>query len=107
MSSYKGIVGASSYEQFTLEIMWAFEGNDELDTAIGNAAAKSSVDLKFKIDSYAEENFNPSAQGGVVVSQDTIDYDNYEFGGTIRWDLFAILLALLAVGVIYIIVWRI
>lgn len=106
VGDYDGVVGASSYEQFTLEIMWAFDGNDKIDTAIGNAAAKSDVDLKFQIDSYAEESGNPSAQGGVVISKDAINYNEYEFGGTIRWELFAILLALLTVGVIYIVVWR-
>lgn len=106
VGEYDGILGASSYEQFTLEIMWAFEGNDELDTALGNAAKNSSVDLKFQIQSYAEENGDSTVQGGVAISQDAIDYNEYEFGGTIRWELFAILLALLALCVLYIVIWR-
>ena len=50
LGEYKGVVGASSYEEFTLELMWAFEGNDELDTALGNTSINLPVDLSFNID---------------------------------------------------------
>ena len=106
VGEYDGILGASSYEQFTLEIMWAFEGNDVLDTALGNAAAKSSVDLDFEIEAYAEENGDSTAQGGVAISEDAAQYNEYEFGGTIRWEWFLVVLALLALCTLYLVIWR-
>ena len=97
----KGVLGAKSYEQFNLEIMWAFEGNDELDTALGNESTKSDVDLTFHINSYAEEHSDSTAQGGVPIMGD--DYDQMEYGGTIRWKWFLVVLALLAICVFYLI----
>ena len=104
IDTYKGIVGASSYEQFNLEIMWAFEGNDELDTALGNAAAKAPVSLTFQIHSYAETSENSTAQGGVVVNEGV--NDGYEYGGTIRWELFLPVLVLLCALGMYVVIWR-
>lgn len=101
----KGILGASSYEQFTLQIMWEFEGNDELDTALGNEATKSSVSLTFHINSYVETYSDPAAQGGVVVS-DGIDYSQFEFGGLIRWKWMLVVLGLLAICIGYLVLSR-
>ena len=81
--------------------MWAFEGNDELDTALGNESTKSDVDLTFHINSYAEEHSDSTAQGGVPIMGD--DYDQMEYGGTIRWKWFLVVLALLAICVFYLI----
>ncbi len=101
----EGVLGASSYEQFHLEIEWAFEGNNELDTMLGNEATKSDIELTFTIDSYAEEHEDPSAQGGIWVSETS--YEDYEFGGLIRWEWFAILLALLAICTLYLVIFRV
>ncbi len=100
-----GVLGASSYEQFTLNLEWEFEGNDELDTLLGNEATKSDIELTFTIDSYAEEHEDSRAQGGVWVSETS--YEDYEFGGQIRWEWFAILLALLAICTLYLIIFRV
>lgn len=104
MDTYKGVVGASSYEQFNLELMWAFEGNDALDTALGNAAAQSPVDLTFHVHSYAEASENSTALGGVVVNEGV--NDGYEYGGTIRWKLFLPMLALMLMIGIYLVIWK-
>lgn len=92
LGEYSGTLGASSYEQFTLELMWAFEGNDELDTALGNEATKNPIDLTFKIGSYAENHSNPKAQGGTLVSETG---EKLEYGGTIRWEWFILVIVLL------------
>ncbi len=99
-----GILGANSYEQFDLEIMWAFEGHDELDTMLGNESAKSSVELTFHINSYAEEHFDATAQGGVEITEGS--NFNGEYGGEIRWEWFAILLAALALCTLYLVIFR-
>ncbi len=105
IGAYKSILGANSYEQFNLEIEWKFEGNDQLDTFFGNVAEESTVQLSFNIHTYAEEHYNPAEQGGVIVNEG-VDYNEYEFGGMIRWEWFLILLALLAICVLYLVVFR-
>ena len=89
---YTGILGVDSYERFALEVRWEFEGNDELDTAIGNGSAQAPVTLSFVIDTYAEANDDPTAEGGVAVDDGEWAASGGEYGGTIRWDLFAILI---------------
>ena len=106
LGEYKGVVGASSYEEFTLELMWAFEGNDELDTALGNTSINLPVDLSFNIDSYAVEAEDSTLKGGVYVSQDSLGENAYEKGGTIRWELFIPLIVALIVSGMYLVLWR-
>ena len=101
MGEVKGTLGASSYEHFVLELQWAFEGNDALDTALGNQTTLYPVSLDFEIGSYAEEHTDPKAQGGIPYSQDG-ESGNQEVGGVVRWDKY--LLLLLASGVMLIVV---
>lgn len=106
LGSYSGIVGASSYEEFTLELMWAFEGNDALDTALGNVSVRLPVNLDFKIDSYAVESETPDLKGGVFVSEGLENGEEYEYGGTIRWELFLPIVIALIVAGMYLVLWR-
>ena len=96
---YEGILGASSYEEFTLEIEWAFEGHEELDTALGIGAAKVPVNLQFNVGSYAQTHSDPSAKGGAIVAGE----EPTEYGGEISWIEYALLVTLTLVLAAYII----
>ena len=97
--AYEGILGASSYEEFTLEIEWAFEGHEELDTALGIGAAKVPVNLQFNVGSYAQTHSDPSAKGGMIVAGE----EPTEYGGEISWIEYAFLVTLTLVLAAYII----
>lgn len=82
LSRYVSVLGASSYETFTLELLWQFEGgNDELDTLYGDLSAEKGVTLILGINTYAEEHIEPDAQGGTRMAVQ----GTQEYGGTIRW----------------------
>lgn len=86
MGKYKGALGVNSYEHFILEIQWVFEGNDVMDTILGNMSTETPVSLCFEVESYAEMHNNPEATGGIQVMDGGFDG---EAGGTIRWDRYA------------------
>lgn len=92
MGKVKGTLGVNSYEHFVLELQWAFEGNDDLDTILGNGVEECPVSLDFKIQSYAEEHTDPSAQGGIPITEDGFGQNGEEYGGTMRWDRYVVLL---------------
>ena len=101
LAKHKGTLGPNSYEHFILELQWAFEGNDELDTELGNASMQVPVELNFEIGSYAEEHSNPKAQGGIQLSEEGFQG---EYGGVIRWEKYLLLLfatAALLLGILY------
>ncbi len=95
LNGYVSVLGANSYETFTLELVWDFEGgNDELDTLYGDLACEKGVYLTLGINTYAEEHFDPTAQGGNQIEVE----GNIEYGGTFRW-LWLIML-MLNVGIL-------
>lgn len=96
---FAGTLGLNSYEEFTLELKWAFDGNDELDTLLGNLAEKAPVSLAFTIDSLAELHAEPDAEGGVEVLDGSLGEMVTEVGGEMRWAWF-ILLLLTLIGVL-------
>ncbi len=62
------VLGKTSYEEFTLEVKWAYEGeSDELDTQLGNYSSKDGVTLTFEINSSAEESVISSLEGGTKI----------------------------------------
>lgn len=82
LNQHVSLLGAFSYETFTLELRWLFEGgNDELDTMYGDCSAEKGVALTMNINTYAEEHVEPEAQGGIPIEVD----GTKEYGGTIRW----------------------
>lgn len=94
-------LGRSSYEEFTLELRWLFEGgNDELDTLYGNTASADGVSLKLGINTYAEEHLDPAAKGGIEV-EGNADGET-EAGGTMRWVWVVLLLVCSAILVFYV-----
>ena len=97
--SYPGLLGANSYENFEFVLCWEFEGgNDELDTLYGNLAVEKGVTLTLKINTYAEEAPDPTAQGGNRIEVKGTP----EYGGTIRWFWLTLLMINTAIIVFYI-----
>lgn len=100
ITSHLNVLGASSYENFTLDLLWQFDGeDDELDTWLGDASASVDVTLTFEIRTYAEEHSDPSAKGGIPVQ--TKD-NKEEYGGQIRWLYLAILILNVVVLIFYV-----
>lgn len=62
-----GVLGVESYQKFTLELWWPMEGNDDLDTLLGNLATESngSAVVTMQISTYAERHSNSLAEGGI------------------------------------------
>jgi hypothetical protein len=97
IDAYLSQLGASSYESFTLEVKWDYEGgNDELDTLLGNMSAEQGnngedkgVAVNLSINTYAEEHVDPTAKGGTPIDAET--HDDVEHGGTVRWLWFVLL----------------
>jgi len=97
--SYPGLLGANSFETFDLQLMWEFEGGcDELDTYYGDLSAEKGVCLTLKINTYAEEAPDPTAQGGNRVEVE----GTQEYGGTIRWLWLALLMLNTGILVFYV-----
>ena len=84
LQQYSSVLGASSYENFELQLSWEFDGgNDALDTLFGDLAAEKGVSLKMSINTYAVEHDDPATQGGIAISDSAKNHP--EYGGTIRW----------------------
>ena len=110
IDSYVSQLGASSYENFTLEIKWEYEGgNDEYDTLLGNLSAegmengKGGLLITMGINTTAEEHIDPEAQGGTRITENGQPAD-VEYGGTIRW-IWLILLFLNIAMIIFYVSW--
>lgn len=101
MAQYKGTLGVNSYEHFVLEIQWVFEGDDVLDTVLGNQSAQSPVSLYFDVESYAEMHSDSKAKGGIEVVDGGFDG---EYGGVIRWENYIVLIAAVVASLLYIII---
>lgn len=97
---YLGLLGANSFDVYTLELHWPFNGNDDVDSALGNLAHQVDVSLTLNINVYAEESADPTAQGGNKVN----DSGNQEYGGTVRW-LWLILLIINCSVLIFYVAW--
>ena len=99
LARHPGLLGANSYETFTLELYWEFEGgNDELDTLYGDLSAEKGVTLTLQINTYAEEHIDPTVQGGNKIEVEGTE----EYGGTIRWLWLVMLFINTAILVFYI-----
>lgn len=97
---YLGLLGANSFDVYTLELHWPFNGNDDVDSALGNLAHQVDVSLTLNINVYAEESADPTAQGGNKVNGS----GNQEYGGTVRW-LWLILLIINCSVLIFYVAW--
>lgn len=63
----KATLGAGKYTYYTLDWLWPFEnGNDELDTALGNLAVDQDLILTIAIKTIAVESTNPYDDSGIT-----------------------------------------
>ena len=92
------VLGAESFDTFTLELAWAFEGDDQNDTNLGDLSAEQNLALTLVVDTFAEEHFDASAVGGTKIdaSKET------EIGGSVRWVWMLLLMINTAVLVFYV-----
>ena len=60
----KSVVGVHSYYAYLLEWRWDFEGNDALDTLLGQGAVTSEMKLWLDISTSTVESEDPKAVGG-------------------------------------------
>ena len=91
-------LAAESYEVFTLDLIWEFEGDDANDTELGDISALEGLDLTLAIDTYATEHPDPAAKGGHSIDATKAT----EIGGTVRWVWVLLLLINTAVIIFYV-----
>jgi len=102
LNQYSNQLGASSFEDFELQLLWEMDGgNDAIDTLYGDLAAEKGVTLTLTLNTYAVEHDDPRAEGGKPISSDT---KTHEYGGTIRW-LWLMLLFINTAVIIFYISW--
>lgn len=90
-----GTLGINSYNEYTIDLMWQFEGGkDDFDTFLGNLAndEQEAVNFSLAINTSAEQSADPHALGGVVDKSSNIK----QTGGDIDIPPFAALLAVAA-----------
>ena len=92
------VLGAESFDTFTLELSWAFEGDDQNDTHLGDLSAEQNLTLKLVVDTFAEEHFDPAAVGGTKIDATK----ETEIGGSIRWVWMLLLMINTAVLIFYV-----
>ena len=73
------VLGAGRHSYYTLEWKWPFEGDDELDTLLGNS---DGLSYTIVIRTVAVEDVNPDASGGIITPPDTSDTTD-----TVGWGL--------------------
>ncbi|MBP3300018.1 MAG: hypothetical protein J6M34_00760 [Clostridia bacterium] len=84
------ILGAGRHSYYTLEWKWPFEGDDELDTTLGNS---DELTYTIVIRTVAVEDPNPDATGGIITPPDTSDAtDTAGWGLLIAGSLFLLIL---------------
>ncbi len=87
--SKKGKLAAERFANFTLEWQWPFEGDDKLDTLLGNLTEKDNITLTIKINTFASECDDPDDPGDNPPPQTGEDVLN-----NLVWALVAVTLAI-------------
>ncbi|MBR5329416.1 MAG: hypothetical protein IKV45_04335 [Firmicutes bacterium] len=62
-------LGAGKYTYYTLDWQWMFDGNDAVDTALGNTAATEDLTFTIKIKTVAEISDDPANNSGIKAPQ--------------------------------------
>lgn len=91
-------LGAESFDTFTLDIAWDFEGDDQNDTHLGDLSADKNLTLSLSVDTFAEEHFDPAALGGTKIDAKK----ETEIGGSVRWVWMLLLMINTAVMIFYV-----
>lgn len=69
----RATLGKGCYTYYTLEWQWPYEGDDALDTALGNLASEQEVLFTLKIKTTATESADPNADGIGILAPNTGD----------------------------------
>lgn len=104
-----GKLGAGRFTTYTLFWKWDFEiGNDQLDTALGNASTESDISMSLSVGTYAEQSRNSALSDGEPIIDKTTGepYQPYggQIGGHFRMPYFPLLLILLILIAIILII---
>ncbi len=87
-------LGAGKYTYYTLDWVWPFEGNDALDTLLGDMATDQEITFTIKINTIATESSDPYADGGISIPN-TGDHWNITFWVALMMGSLAIMILLL------------
>ncbi len=69
-------LGAGKYTYYIFDWIWPFEnGNDELDTLLGNLATEQDITLKLVINNFATESDDISSNNGITTPKTGDDMD--------------------------------
>lgn len=80
----RATLGKGCYTYYTLEWQWPFEGDDALDTALGNLAKEQELLFTLKIKTTATESDDPNAEGGILAP-----YTGDSGANTLMWGILA------------------
>ncbi len=64
----QGELGKNRYARYVLDWQWPFEGNDELDTMLGNLAAEGG-EIRVALRLLVTATMNDSARGGTIIGK--------------------------------------
>ena len=67
------IIGKNSYIYYTFDYRWNFEGNDVLDTILGNLSVNNDVEFKVSIVASATRSADKDALGGIELGKNPIE----------------------------------
>ena len=90
----KFTLGANKRSYYTLYWRWTYEGEDSLDTHLGNEALENDIMLRIKLNTFATENIDKNATGGISFSTGDMFNIGYYFAMAII-SMFGIILVLL------------
>lgn len=62
----RATLGVGKYSYYTLDWLWPFEGDDQLDTLLGDLAEEQDLVFTVTIRTYATESDDPNADGGIT-----------------------------------------
>lgn len=83
----KRTLAANSYTKYTLHWEWPFErGEDQYDTMLGDLAVDKDLVLTVKLNTFAELNTNPNAQGGEKINTNPKTGDEFP---VVMWTIVA------------------
>jgi hypothetical protein len=66
------VIAGKHYAKYTLEWQWPFEGDDTLDTILGNRAIDEELTITVTLKTVATQDVNPQASGGIPQTGDSV-----------------------------------
>lgn len=94
IASDTDVLGAGRYAYYTLDWSWPLEGDDDLDTMLGDMAAEQDLTFTIVIRTVATECSDPNAEGGLLPPK-TGDETNITFWIALIAGSFGVIIILL------------